>query len=176
MKTSHTHEELHVARGSNSPARCPTPRQLWPTQYKLVRIGLATCSAPIRTNSIACETQPQIVSHDRMQSLQHCTSLHSARGRHAASDRNEVVVVVVRRFPLPRQEDFLRRQDGRHFTFNEWFSASECASLVESSSHKIQDQVSDSATFGLDDMDCARLLSLVSAPHARFSLWERLSF
>ena len=68
-----------------------------------------------------------------------------------------------------------RRQDGRHLTFSEWFSASECASLVESSSHKIQDQVSDSATYGLD-MDCARLLSLVSAPHARFSLWERLSF
>ena len=101
----------------------------------------------------------RFVSHDRMQSLQHCTSLHSARACHAASDRNEVVVVVVRRFPLPRQEDFLRRQDGRHFTFSEWFSA----------------QVSDSATYGLD-MDCAHLLSLVSAPHARFSLWERLSF
>ena len=28
-------------------------------QYKLVKIELATCSAPIRTNSIACETQPQ---------------------------------------------------------------------------------------------------------------------
>ena len=122
-----------------------------------------------------CILRDSYVGNTSLHVLQHCRSLHSARGRHAASDRNEVVVVVVRRFPLPRQEDFLRRQDGRHFTFSEWFSASECASLVESSSHKIQDQVSDSATYGLD-MDCAHLLSLVSAPHARFSLWERLSF
>ena len=64
-------------------------------QYKLVKIELATCSAPIRTNSIACETQPQIVSHDRMQSLQHSTSLHSAGACHACL-RNEVVVVLAR--------------------------------------------------------------------------------